>query len=67
MKYLFEVQKASSLFCPVQKGPVVIWVARIGLRGSSQLPLRRERAFSEAFWTFSPKGLEKYLALLKGN
>ena len=36
-KFLFEVQKASSLFCCVQNGPVVIWVACIGLRGSSKL------------------------------
>ena len=66
-KFLFEVQKASSLFCCVQNGPEVIWVACIGLRGSSKLSLRSARAFSEAFWTFSPKGLEKYLALLQDN
>ena len=59
-KFLFEVQKASSLFCRVQNGPVVIWVACIGLRGSSKLPLRSARAFSEAFWTFSPVSLVYY-------
>ena len=66
-KFLFEVQKTSNLFCLVQNGPVVIWVACIGLRGSSRGSLRSERGFSEAFWTFSPKGLEKYLALFKDN
>ena len=59
-KFLFEVQKASSLFCWVQNGPVVIWVACIGLRGSSKLPLSSESAFSEAFWTFSPISLVYY-------
>ena len=59
-KFLFEVQKASSLFCCVQNGPVVIWVAWIGLRGSSKLSWRSERAFSEAFWTFSPVSLVYY-------
>ena len=59
-KFLFEVQKASSLFCCVQNGPVVIWVACIGLRGSSKLSWRSARAFSEAFWTFSPVSLVYY-------
>ena len=66
-KFLFEVQKASSLVCLVQNGPVVIWVACIGLRGSSKLSLTSVRAFSEAFWTFSPKFLEKYFTLVKDN
>ena len=59
-KFLFEVQKASSLVCLVQNGPVVIWVACIGLRGSYKLSLTSVRAFSEAFWTFSPISLVKY-------
>ena len=66
-KFQFEVQKTSNLFCLVQNGPVVIWVARIGLIGSSRGSLRSERGFSEAFWTFSPKGVEKYLSLLKDH
>ena len=48
-KFLLEVQKASSLVCLVQNGPVLIWVACIGHRGSSKLSLRSVRAFSEAF------------------
>ena len=56
-KFLFEVQKASSLFCLVQNGPVVIWVACVGLIWSSKWSLRSARAFSEAFWTFSPISL----------
>ena len=59
-KFLFEVQKTSNLFCLVQNGPVVIWVACIGLRVSSKLSFRSVRAFSEAFWTFSPISLVKY-------
>ena len=31
-KFLVEVQKASSLFCLVQNGPGVTWVACIGLK-----------------------------------
>ena len=52
-KLFFEVQRVLSLSCLVQNGPVVIWVACIGLRGSSKGSLRIARAFSEAFWTFS--------------
>ena len=59
-KFLFEVQKTSNLFCLVQYGPVVIWVACIGLRGSYRWSWRSERAFSEAFWTFSPVSLVYY-------
>ena len=62
-KFLFEVQKASSLFCCVQNGPVVIWVVCIGLRGSSRGSLRSERDFSGTFWTFSPVSLVKYTAV----
>ena len=62
-KILFEVQKTSNLFCLVQNGPVVIWVACFGLRGSSRGSLRSERGFSEAFWTFSPVSLVKYTAV----
>ena len=62
-KFLFEVQKTSNLFCLVQNGPVVIWVACIGLRGSSRGSLRSERGFSEAFWTFSPVSLVNYTAV----
>ena len=62
-KFQFEVQKTSNLFCPVQNGPVVIWVARIGLIGSSRGSLRSERGFSEAFWTFSPVSLVNYTAV----
>ena len=59
-KFLIQVQKTSNLFCLVQNGPIVIWVAYIGLRGSSRWSLRSERAFSEAFWTFSPVSLVYY-------
>ena len=59
-KFLFEVKNASSLFCHVQNGPAVIWVAYIGLRGSSKLSWRSEWAFSEAFWTLSPISLVYY-------
>ena len=62
-KFQFEVQKTSNLFCLVQNGRVVIWVARIGLIGSSRGSLRSERGFSEAFWTFSPVSLVKYTAV----
>ena len=48
-KYLFKVQKASSLFCLVQYCTAVIWVACIGLREGSKWSLRSSRAFSEAF------------------
>ena len=60
--FYLEVQKTLNLFCLVQNGPVVIWVACIGLRGSSWGSLISDRGFSEAFWTFSPKGLEKDLS-----
>ena len=62
-KFKFEVQKTSNLFCLVQNGPVVIWVARIGLIGSSRGSLRSERGYSEASWTFSPVSLVKYTAV----
>ena len=52
-KFLVKVQEASSLFCLVQNGPVVIWVACFGLRDSAKWSLRSARAFSEAFWTMS--------------
>ena len=57
-KFLFKVQMASSLVCLVQNGPVLIWVACIGLRGSSKLSLTGVRAFSEVFWTFR-EGVKK--------
>ena len=62
-KFLFEVQKTSNLVCPVKNGPVVIWIACFGLRGSSRGSLRSERGFSEAFWTFSPVSLVNYTAV----
>ena len=52
-KFLFEVQKTASLFCLVQNGPGVIWVACLGLRECSKWSLRCARAFLEVFWTFS--------------
>ena len=61
-KFLFEVQMASSLVCLVQNGPVVIWVACIGLRGSSKLSLTSVRSFSDAFWTFCPISLDFWTA-----
>ena len=61
-KFLFEVQKTSNLFCLAQNGPVVIWVACNGPRGSYRGSFRNERGFSEAFWTFSPVSLVKYTA-----
>ena len=66
-KFLFEVQKASSLFYLVKNVPVVIWVACIGLRGSSKLPLRSADYFSRPFGLKVQKASEKALALLKGN
>ena len=38
-KFKFEVRKASSLFCLVQNGPEVTWVACIGLRERSKMSL----------------------------
>ena len=40
-------------FCIVQNGPVVMWIACIGHRGSFQWSLKSARTFSEAFWTLS--------------
>ena len=51
-KFLFEARKASSLFCLVQNGPGITWVACIALRERSKWSLWCERAFLEAFWTF---------------
>ena len=51
-KFIFEVQKAPSLFCHVQKYPWVIRVAYISLRKLSEGSLRCARAFLEAFGTF---------------
>ena len=48
----FEVRKAFSLFCLVQNGPGVTWVACISLRERSKWSLGCARAFLEAFWTF---------------
>ena len=45
----------------------MILVVCLGLIRSSMWSLRIARAFSEAFWTLSPKGLEKYLAILQDH
>ena len=48
-KFLFEVQKASSLFCLVQNRPVVIWVAcrgKIGGGSASVVVEKYEKANS---------------------
>ena len=48
-KFLFEVWKASSLFCLVQNGPGLTWVACIGLRERSKWSLGCARSFLETF------------------
>ena len=51
-KFVFEVRKASSLFCLVQNGPGFTWVACIGLRERFMWSLGWVMALLEAFWTF---------------
>ena len=48
-KYLFEVRKASCLFCLVENNPGVTEVASNALRERSKLSLGCARAFLEAF------------------
>ena len=56
-----------NIYCLFKNGPVVIWVACIGLKWSSKLPLRSARYFSRPFGLKVQKASEKALALLKGN
>ena len=49
-KFLFKVRKASSLFCLVQNGPGVTWIAYIGLKEHSKWSLGCAGAFLEAFF-----------------
>ena len=51
-KFVFKVRKISSLFCLVQNGAEVIWVACIGISERSKWYSRCARAFLEAFWTY---------------
>ena len=54
MENSFQFRKTSSLFCLVQNGPKVTWVACIGLRERSKWSLRCARDVLEAFLkTFS--------------
>ena len=64
-KFLFEIQKTSNLFCLVQNGPVVIWVAYIGLKGSSRGSLSSEMSLSRPFGLKVQKASEKPLSLPK--
>ena len=57
--FKIEGQRTSNLLCTAQNGPILIWVVHLGLRGCSRWSLGSVWAFSEHFWTYSPKVLEK--------